>query len=253
MRSRPKDFWRFLAATSRYAPNFNPPFRYVLKNKRNILDRLDALVCPNKTLDKYQLFVTERILELPFVFRVLDCKPHNRVLEFGCSNSRLCIELASIGLQVTGVDLRPHPLTHPNFTFRQGDFFLQTFSEAPFDATIAISAVEHVGLGVYGENKRTDGSDRQIIEAFLELLRPGGQLILTVPFGAWNINNFCRIYDNQALTALLRGYNIDFIEYYRRFDYNTWLPTTATELSQHHWSPIGAGAEGVALISARCP
>jgi hypothetical protein len=29
------------------------------------------------------------------------------------------------------------------------------------------------------------------------------------------------------------------------------LPASATELSQYRWQPVGAGAEGVALIAAR--
>lgn len=158
MKTQFKDVWRFLAATSTYCPNFNPPLRYILKNKRNILDRIDTLFCPTAAPDKYQLFITERILELPFVYRSLDIKPDAEILEFGCANSRLSIELASIGAKVTGVDLRPHPLTHPNFTFLLGDFFEQSFTEASFDAIIAISAIEHVGLGAYGEQKKADGS-----------------------------------------------------------------------------------------------
>lgn len=252
MKTRPRDVWRFLAATRGYYPNFNPPLRYVLEKKWDLVGRIDTLFCPTSGLDRYQLFVTERVLELPFAHRALDQLPGSRILEFGCANSQLCVELASRGMMVTGVDLRAHPLTHPNFVFRQGDFFDQDFKES-FDAVIAISAVEHVGLGAFGEDEREAGADRQLVESFSRLLRAGGQLILTVPFGKWNVNPRYRVYDVEALEILLEGFDIDCEEYYRRTNQSVWLPATANELAQVEWYPSGHGAEGVAMIAARRP
>jgi SAM-dependent methyltransferase len=253
LETRPRDVWRFLAATRAYSPNFNPPLRYVLEKKWDLGGRIDALFCPTRGLGRYRLFVTERVLELPFAHRALDQLPGSRILEFGCANSQLCIELASRGMMVTGVDLRAHPLTHPNFAFLQGDFFDQDFCEKSFGAVIAISAVEHVGLGAFGEDERDAGADRQLVKSFYRLLRAGGQLILTVPFGKWNVNPRYRIYDVEALETLLEGYDIDCEEYYRRTDHSVWLPATANELAQVEWHPSGHGAEGVALIAARRP
>jgi len=218
------------------------------------LGRIDSLFCPGKILDKYELHVNERILEHPFVHRVLDQVPSgSRVLEFGCTNSRLSIELASRGLLVTGVDLRPYSLTHPNFTFYQGDFFELDFPEAPFDVVVAVSAVEHVGLGAYGEDMRRENSDRRVLDAFYHLLRPEGQLVVTVPFGRQKITPRYRIYDMQALGALLQDYEIDRQEYYRRFDHAVWLPVSASELGDVDWDPAAmrTGVGGVACISAR--
>ena len=156
MKTRPRDVWRFLAATRAYYPNFNPPLRYVLEKKWDLGGRIDTLFCPTRGLDRHQLFVTERILELPFVHRALDQLPGNRILEFGCANSQLCIELASRGMMVTGVDLRAHPLTHPNFVFLQGDFFDQDFGEESFDAVVASYSIVMIRylLLVYILNKR---------------------------------------------------------------------------------------------------
>jgi SAM-dependent methyltransferase len=146
-------------------------------------------------------------------------------------------------------------LTHPNFTFYQGDFFELEFPEAPFDVIVAVSAVEHVGLGAYGEDMRKENSDRKVLEAFYHLLRPEGQVILTVPFGRPKITPRYRIYDMEALGALLQGYDIDRQEYYRRFDNAVWLPVSDSELGDVDWDPAAmrTGAGGVACIAARRP
>lgn len=250
MKTKLKDIINFLKMTRVYYPHFNPSFRYVLTRKWDFPGRLDTLFCPEKIPEQYQLYVTERILELPFVHRTLRQEPGSRILEFGCTNSALSIKLASRGLEVVGIDLRQHTLTHPNFTFYQGDFFNQKFTNGSFNAIIAVSAVEHVGLGAYGETKNEKRDDHRLVEAFRDLLVPGGQFILTVPFGVGKITPRYRIYDSDALSKLTQGFHIEKEEYYRRVDFSIWLPTSREALSQKDWDPVGFGADGLALISA---
>jgi 2-polyprenyl-3-methyl-5-hydroxy-6-metoxy-1,4-benzoquinol methylase len=253
MKTRFANIKRFLGNTRNYKPVFNPPIKYVLKNKWDIAGRIDTLFCPEKILDKYHLYINERILEIPFVHRRLDVPPGSRILDFGCTQSSLGIHLASRGLQVTGVDLRPYPYSCQNFTFYQGNFFELDLPEKSFDAVIAVSVVEHIGLGAYGETRREAETDDQLLDRFYKLLTPGGQLILTVPFGTWAITPFYRIYDEEALHKLLHHFVSECEEYYSRTDSVNWSRTTATDLSKKKWEPDGQGADGVALISARRP
>src|SRR2546428_9643071 len=57
----------------------------------------------------YDLVVVERVVEIPFVVRHVPPVANTRILDFGCTESPLPIHLASLGYQVTGVDLRPYP------------------------------------------------------------------------------------------------------------------------------------------------
>jgi SAM-dependent methyltransferase len=253
MKTNIVDIKRYLSDTKKYRPAFNSPIWYVLKKKWDLAGRIDTLFCPEKILDKHLLFISERILEVPFVHRHLGLRPGSRILDFGCTESKLGIELACGGMKVTGVDLRLYPHSCPNFTFLQGDFFRLALQEKSFEAVIAVSAVEHVGLGAYGEKSLDEGADRRIIDRFFDLLIPGGQLILTVPFGSWDVTPFYRIYDDGTLHALLENYVLDCEEYFTRTDFSKWSRTTASELSKKKWSPSGHGADGVALISARRP
>ena len=251
METRIKDIFRFVRSSSSYNPIPNPPIRYVLKNRRNIFSRIDSLFCPTKILDQYDLFITERVLEYPFVFRSLKAVPGDYVLEFGCANSRLSIELASYGIKVLGIDLRPYWLTHPNFDFVQGDFIDLDISQDHFDAIIANSAIEHFGLGAYGEERRSDGSEMVLMNKFHQLLKKNGQLILSVPFGKRKVSSFYRVYDQELLGHLLLQFEVEDEEYYFRSRHSIWKPSSAQELSKIDWPIIGAGADGVALISAR--
>ena len=59
--------------------------------------------------------VNERIVEMPFAFGALArLKPPARVLEIGSAESTFALSAASLGYQVTAVDLQPIPYAHPN-------------------------------------------------------------------------------------------------------------------------------------------
>ncbi len=74
----------------------------------------------------------------------------------------LPITLATMGAQVVGTDLLDYEFEHPNFSFRKGDFLDAEFPTAHFDAVVAISSVEHVGLGSYG-SPRYDKGDVSVV------------------------------------------------------------------------------------------
>jgi len=63
---------------------------------------------------------SERIIEYPLVFQYLD-KNWGSILDFGCVEDLLPIHLASLGHDVTGLDFRPYPFTHPNLEFVRAD------------------------------------------------------------------------------------------------------------------------------------
>jgi len=61
------------------------------------------------------------------------------------------IELASSGFRVTGIDVRPYALKHSNFVFVQGDICHHQLELERFQAIVALSTIEHIGLGFYGD------------------------------------------------------------------------------------------------------
>ncbi len=107
---------------------------------------------PFRFFDQRGYIVNERIIEMPFIFSELGARPGKlKILDVGCTNSWLSISLASLGHEVYGVDMRSYSFSHPNLVFFQGDVL--NLKETGFDAVVALSTLEHVGLGAYGEEK----------------------------------------------------------------------------------------------------
>jgi SAM-dependent methyltransferase len=191
---------------------------------------------------------TERIVEKAWVLRYLSDIPIDaKLLDVGCSESLLSIELASNGFQVTGIDIRPYPLRHPNFKFLQADICNSNLESASYDVIIALSTIEHLGLGWYGD-PQDDSSDHRAMREIYRLLKPGGRLLMTVPFGQRVQTPLHRIYDNQSLRALLHGFTIERIEYAVKVDDKTWISRIAEEkASQQKHDPASNAPSAVAI------
>ncbi|MBI4575486.1 MAG: class I SAM-dependent methyltransferase [Planctomycetes bacterium] len=195
--------------------------------------------------------VTERIIEIPFFWSRLKLPPGASILEFGCTDSPLALELASAGYQVTGVDLRPYGFEHPCLRSLQGNFMDMALPGDSFDLVSAISSVEHCGLAAYGAAPFPHG-DRLAVEHFRRVLKPGGRLILTVPYGLEGQNPDQRVYDASTLQALLRGMDILEQAYYVASGPRQWLPVDPATLApvDSHSNRYGR-TQGVALVVAR--
>lgn len=162
--------------------------------------------------------VTERIVEVPYVLGVAAALPGGaRVLDFGAAESTLALSMASLGLDVVAADLVDYPFRHPRLRAQVGPVQDWAGPDQPLDAVFCLSALEHVGLGAYGEapattgdglDPDTDGLDRSIVRRFASWLRPGGELVLTAPYGAWEVTPTQRVYDAAHLEALLEGWRL---------------------------------------------
>jgi ubiquinone/menaquinone biosynthesis C-methylase UbiE len=209
-----------------YRPYLNEGIYYQLKKlpKNKILRIIYGSISRN-----YELIVNERIVEYPFVFQNLNLKKGSKILDFGCCESKLSIELASLGYKVVGIDLNDYEFSHPNFKFIKGDFLENDFKNESFDAIIAVSALEHVGLNVYGNNNFEEG-DYKVINEFYRILKKGGQLIITLPFGKRGETFWYKVYDDESLRQLLKNYKIEKIEYFIGKNRKYWKPVAKDEI-----------------------
>lgn len=86
------------------------------------------------------------------------------------------------------------------------------FPDENFDAVIAVSTIEHIGLGAYGDPVQ-EGADSKAIKEIHRVLKPGGRLILTTPYCAeyrlapWRGGQE-RYYDETTLQRLLGSFEI---------------------------------------------
>lgn len=124
-------------------------------------------------------------------------------------------------------------------------------SDNHFDVAIAISAVEHCGLGVYGEAPRPEG-DHTIVRRLFQTLKPGGRLLLTVPYGRHGQTSWYRVYDKNSLRALLAEFKIPKIEFYIGMNRQDWMPTSEEEIARVDSAEHGF-VQGVACVVALKP
>lgn len=132
-----------------------------------------------------------------------DIPPGARILELGCAEypwmrhvRRVCPDL-----EVTGIDWRE---TEDG---QQGDILTVDFPLASFAAIIAISTIEHIGLGHYRSDPIDPEGDTTALARAWRWLRPGGVLFFDVPFDPTGYRvqgTKCRVYDRATLRERLQ-------------------------------------------------
>lgn len=93
------------------------------------------------------------------------------ILEIGCGTGWLCEQLGAFG-SVTGIDLADAVIQRarvrmPQARFLAGDFATAPFAPASFDAVVTLETIAHVS------------DHAAFVARILEILRPGGVLLLT--------------------------------------------------------------------------
>jgi SAM-dependent methyltransferase len=193
------------------------------------------------------LVTTERVIEYPFVFQRLNGIA-GPILDIGCCSSGVPIALASRGFRVVGLDFNPYPHSHPNLRAVRGDAMRCPFAAGTFAAVLAISVIEHIGIGHYGDPLAPAG-DEVTIQEIARILRPGGLALITVPFGQSMTNELQRVYDPPGLTELLKPLTLVHVEHaWSRA--GLWMPCSEGEAASVDWN---GPARALALIVGRAP
>lgn len=81
---------------------------------------------------------------------------------------------------VTTIDVRSREAATPNEKVVVSDAKQLALADASFDMVTALCAIEHFGLGRYGDEFDEDG-DIKAVREFIRVLRPGGHFIFSLP------------------------------------------------------------------------
>ncbi|MEF3695747.1 methyltransferase domain-containing protein [Desulfolutivibrio sp.] len=119
--------------------------------------------------------------------------------------------LFTIGLgaafDVTTVDVRPRKVHTAREKTLICDAKKLRVQDASFDAAVSLCAVEHFGLGRYGDELDMD-ADRTAVREMTRVLRPGGSLIFTTTITGARptlLFNAHRIYSHEMIKELCAG------------------------------------------------
>ena len=98
------------------------------------------------------------------------------------SSSLYFSAIASAFVPVDYYEYRPVKLSLDNFRSRTADLLELPFADKSVESISCMHAVEHVGLGRYGDALDADG-DLKAMAELQRVVAPGGSLLLVVPVG----------------------------------------------------------------------
>ena len=196
-----------------------------------------------------------RLIEYHFIHSNIEPNVKLKLLDVGCAGTTLPIELASRGHEVYGIDVIPYR-DRQNFSFVQGDLEYMPFNNDFFDIVTAVSTIEHVGLGRYGDPISPEG-DKNAVKEIMRIVKPGGKIIITIPAGKDTICYskddipLARVYSPISLIKLLSGLKILEISYIVKRG-RIWFPASVKEAERvaENAKPEKVGMISIALIVA---
>lgn len=197
-------------------------FHYIGSNLCNI----------SKEKEIYPNLLGDRDIEWSFIAAHLPTGP-GYALDFGTGESSMGLMAARKKYCVTAIDLGKISWSyiHTNLEFIQGDILDLPFPEHKFDVIINCSTVEHVGLpGRYNVSESKPDGDIDAMERLKKLMKPNGCMLITIPIGKDAVfMPLHRVYGNERLPKLFKGYIIEYEEFWLKNDKNQWVMADKTE------------------------
>lgn len=192
------------------------------------------------------LHLTERVAEIPFVIQTLRLAPGSRILDVGARWSPLPLFLSAMGFRIVAVDLSPFPIQGSGPDFVLADMRRPPFRTDVFDGATIVSTLEHVGLGYY-DLRQDSEDDIRMMDRIRSLVRGGGSLVLTVPFGVSEMDDHQRVYDRSRLGRVTAGWTVEAERFAIR-DGIAWREATEREAAAAHSVPE---TQAVAMLALR--
>ncbi len=187
---------------------------------------------------------TERAVEIPFVFSILpEPSIYIRVLDIGCCESTLVMDLSTLGFDAWGVDMRDYGVPYNKFIKADARNMPQ-IPTSSFDIVLAISTVEHVGLvkTPYLTDKTFDlTADKKVFNEMVRIAKPNGIIVVTVPYGDGeaSLKDWIRFYNKHTLSELLTHPHfvinkVKYSIYTNNNNINNWVETTEQECAKSY-------------------
>jgi SAM-dependent methyltransferase len=275
------DRWLTIAAVERYQDNGRVPWSegYTEVKRRAIASAIGDCAVVERFAVRGQLppgfgaRIDERIVEFPWVLSKLQDGPA-RLLDAGATLNHVPIlkhprmaekRLLFVALAPTHVDVRP------GVSYLYDDLRDLIVRDNVFDVVTCISTLEHIGL----DNTRLYICDPEYAEHDLEgyvpalhnlrrVLKPGGRLLLTVPYGRAEDHGWLQQFDAAGIERVKEAFGGTVLdETYYRYSADGWQLASAEACADaayydYHADPTpqpdGAGAaRAVCCLELRRP
>lgn len=195
---------------------------------------------PKKLNQGYGLGLDERIIEYPWLFsrlpfakgRLLDA---GSVLNFNYILSRQALQKKTIFISTLAPEKKSFWKQSVSYTYE--DMRDICFKDNYFDWAVCLSVIEHIGLDNTKFYTNNQAKNEQALESYLVVIRelhrvikPGGVLYLSIPFGK-NVNyGWLQTFDRSMVDAILNIFSpTSYIEQHFRYDSDGWKVSSRAE------------------------
>ncbi len=185
---------------------------------------LEGAIRPNFVFHRSWDKLHSRCIEYPYAAAQIGNS--KKILDVGTVNSDLIwIKwLESLPIEVHAVDYDRPKIDFVNIKFHKADIRDIPLESNMFDKVFAISVIEHIGMMepqiVSEDNPEYDeNGDLKAFEELIRVLKPGGVLVMTVPFGNSGEaleDQTARIYTKdtiQRFNKIAFNQSMDYYEY----------------------------------------
>ncbi len=190
----------------------------------------------------YGIRLDERIIEYPWLFSHLKSDSGN-LLDAGSAlnfDFLLCREpIKSKKIYILTLAPENKCYWKQNISYIYEDIRCTSFKSLYFDWIVCISTIEHIGLDntlFYTQDReKKENNPHAYLDAVKELsriLKPGGTLFLTVPFGKYRNHGWFQVFDSEMLDKLISMFSPKKVEeFHYRYLPDGWRLSTR-ELSK---------------------
>ncbi|MFH0853963.1 MAG: class I SAM-dependent methyltransferase [bacterium] len=182
-----------------------------------------------QTLRKKQPPGSDRYIEYPWMLENISIS-RGRLLDIGSTKGDNLYELLPKTIEINCININEKKFKHKEIKFFKGDIRNTFFPDNYFDCATCISTLEHIGVsGRYGNGEDREG-DIKAMKEIRRTVKPGGILILTVPYGIRDVLPINKLYNKKRIEKLLEGFNIINNEF-RKYNpkWAVWLKVSEEE------------------------
>ena len=189
----------------------------------------------------YGFRIDERIIEYPWLFsklpldngRLLDA---GSILNFDFIKSQKALSKKKIFISTLAPE--DNCFWKNGISYVYEDLRETCYRDNYFDWIVSLSTVEHIGLDntiLYTEDSSKKESHTNsyldAIKEFRRILKPGGVIYLSVPFGKYKNHGWFQVFNGEMIDRLIDSFSpASCIEYYFKYEPNGWRVSTKEDI-----------------------